>query len=263
MDLQLRGKKALITGSSRGLGYAAARKLALEGCAIAINGRDARQLEQIAQDLEKQANVQVAAIPGDVSEPQLPPKLIRQTSDALGGLDLLITNAGGPPAGKFEDFDDAAWQQAVELSFLSHVRLIRAALPYLRKSQSPSVLTVTSISVKEPLPGLILSNSVRLATIGLTKSLSQELAAEGIRFNSILPGWTATERVQELMAHRAQVNGSTVEAEFDKQAAVIPLGRMGTPEEFANAAAFLLSPAASYITGVMLQVDGGLYHGSL
>ncbi len=263
MDLQLNGKKAFVAGSSRGLGYAVARRLAMEGCAVALNGRDPEKLARSARDLAEETGVQVIPVPGDVTDPALAPQLIRQSAQTLGGLDLLVTNAGGPPAGKFEDFDDDAWEQAVELSFLSHVRLIRAALPYLRESAAPGILTVTSISVKEPLPGLILSNSVRLATIGLTKSLSQELAAEGIRVNSILPGWTATERVQELMAHRAKVNGTAIEAEFQKQSAVIPLGRMGTPDEFANAAVFLLSPAAGYITGVMLQVDGGLYHGAL
>ena len=263
MNLQLSDKKAFVAGSSRGLGYAVARQLAMEGCAVALNGRDPQKLARAARDLAAETGSRVVPIPGNVADPALAPLLIRDAAQALGGLDLLLTNAGGPPAGKFADFDDAAWQQAVELSFLSHVRLIRAALPYLRESAAPSILTVTSISVKEPLPGLILSNSVRLATIGLTKSLSQELAPEGIRVNSILPGWTATERVRELMAHRAQVNGTTIEAEFQKQSAVIPLGRMGDPDEFAKAAVFLLSPAASYITGVMLQVDGGLYHGSL
>ena len=163
----------------------------------------------------------------------------------------------------FEGFSDDEWQKAVELSFLSHVRLIRAALPHLRKSKTPSVLTVTSITVKEPLPNLILSNSVRMATAGLTKSLAQELGDQGIRFNSILPGWTVTERVENLIGQRAQANHTTPEHEFQKQASAIPLGRMGTTEEFANAAVFLLSPSASYITGVMLPVDGGLYSGTL
>jgi len=263
MDLQLEGKKALVTGASQGLGYAVARALALEGCAVAINSRDPQKLEDAARNLEGQAGRSVIAIPGDLSTLTCAPDLIRQTVAALGGLDLLVTNAGGPPAGKFEAFDDQAWQQAVELSFLSHVRLIRAALPYLRQSAVPSVLTMTSITVKEPLPNLILSNSVRMAAAGLTKSLAQELGSEGIRFNSILPGWTVTERVQALMEHRARLTGATPEEEFRKQSAAIPLGRMGLPGEFANAAVFLLSPAASYITGVMLPVDGGLYHGTL
>ncbi len=158
--------------------------------------------------------------------------------------------------------DDATWQSAVELAFLSHVRLIRAALPALRRSDAPSVLTVTSVSVKQPIPALVLSNSVRAATVGLTKTLALELGEDGIRFNSILPSWTQTERVEKLLADRAQRNGTTREQEIEKQNQQSALGRMASPQEFANAAAFLLSPAASYITGVMLTVDGGSYKGT-
>ena len=146
---------------------------------------------------------------------------------------------------------------------MCHVRLIRAALPHLRQSKAASVLTITSYSVKQPLPYLVLSNSVRSATIGLTKSLALELGSEGIRFNSILPAWTETERIYELMVARANFNNTTPEEEIAKQANESPLGRMGKPEEFANAAVFLLSPAASFITGVMLTVDGGMYNGTL
>jgi len=198
-----------------------------------------------------------------VSDASVPEKLIQQTVEAFGGLDILVTNAGGPPAGPFESFDETKWQSAVDASFMSHVRLIRAALPHLRKSPAPSILTVTSYTVKQPMNNLVLSNSVRLATIGLTKSLALELGKDGIRLNSILPGWTVTERVQELMAFRAKNNNTTVEDEFTKQIAEIPLGRMGQPEEFARAAVFLVSPAASFITGVMLPVDGGIVKGTL
>jgi len=147
--------------------------------------------------------------------------------------------------------------------FLSHVRLIRAALPYLKKSNSASVLTITSYSVKQPIPNLILSNSIRAATVGLTKSLALELGPNGIRFNSILPGWTKTERVQELLKFIAEQNESTVEKEVDKITAECPLGRMASPDEIGRAAAFLLSPASSYITGVMLTVDGGMVKGTM
>jgi 3-oxoacyl-[acyl-carrier protein] reductase len=146
---------------------------------------------------------------------------------------------------------------------MSHVRFIRSAVTHLKNSDTASVLTITSYSVKQPIPNLILSNSIRAATIGLTKSLALEFGQEGIRFNSILPGWTETERVTELMRYRAEINNSTIEYEIQKQMAECPLGRMATPEEFANAAVFLLSPAASYITGVMLTVDGGMYKGTL
>ena len=155
------------------------------------------------------------------------------------------------------------WQNATNLVFLSHVRLIRASLPYLKKSSSASVLTITSYSVKQPIPNLILSNSIRAATVGLTKSLALELGPDGIRFNSILPGWTKTERVQELLEFRAEQDGSTVEKEIDKIIAECPLGRMASPDEIGRAAAFLLSPASSYITGVMLTVDGGMVKGTM
>lgn len=263
MDLKLNGKIALVTGASRGLGFAAAMTLAREGCRVAINGRDQAKINVAAERIYRETGTQAIGLAGDVSLPDVPEKLIQQTVATFGGLDLLMTNAGGPPAGPFEAFDEATWQKAVELSFLSHVRLIRAALPYLRKSATPSVLTVTSMSVKQPIVNLVLSNSVRAATVGLTKSLSLELGREGIRFNSILPGWTETERVAELMTARAKANNTTVEEEMRKQSAESPLGRIGQPEEFGAAAAFLLSPAASYITGVMLNVDGGMYKGTL
>jgi 3-oxoacyl-[acyl-carrier protein] reductase len=259
MDLRLKDKRALVTGASKGLGYAAALGLAKEGCRVAINSRNAESLESAAHNISTKTGIDIPAFAGDVTDPELPHQLIQKTVQAFGGLDLLLTNSGGPPSGKFESFDDETWQQAFELNLLSHVRLIRAALPYLRQSEAPSVLTVTSYSVKQPIPNLVLSNSIRSATIGLTKTLALELGNDGIRFNSILPAWTNTERVHYLMSNRAKDNGTTVEEEFAKQAQASPLRRMGEPEEFANAAVFLLSPAASYITGVMLCVDGGMY----
>jgi 3-oxoacyl-[acyl-carrier protein] reductase len=263
MDLQLKGKAALVTGASRGLGYAAALMLAREGCRVAVNSRSEQNAKAAAEKITAETGTQAIGLAGDVSDPSVPESLIAQIVEAFGGLDLLVTNAGGPPSGAFEAHDEAAWQTAVDLSLMSHVRLIRAALPYLRKSDAPSVLTVTSVSIKQPIANLVLSNSIRAATVGLTKSLALELGRDGIRFNSILPGWTETERVGDLMAFRAKNNNTTVEEEIRKQAAESPLGRMGRPEEFANAAVFLLSPAASYITGVMLTVDGGMYKGTL
>jgi 3-oxoacyl-[acyl-carrier protein] reductase len=261
MDLQLTGKRALITGASRGLGFAAAKLLATEGADVAINSRDAGKLSAAASQIGAAASAQVIPIPGDITDPLFPAALIAQAAGFLGGLDILITNAGGPPTGKFEDFGDADWQRAIEASLTSHIRLIRAALPHLRRSTAPAILTVTSLSVKQPIPNLILSNSIRAATVGLTKTLSQELGREGIRVNSILPGWTETERITSLMADRATRSGRTPEEESKLQAASVPLGRIGSPEEFASAAVFLVSPAASYVNGVMLQVDGGAYGG--
>ncbi len=263
MDLGLKDKIALVTGSSRGLGYATARTLAQEGCKVAINGRDAAKINAVAEKLQKETGAQVIGLAGDVSLPDVPAKLIAQTVETFGGLDILITNAGGPPPGGIDTLDEAAWQKGVDLCLMLHVLLIRAALPHLRKSSAASILTVTSMSVKQPIANLLLSNSIRAGTIGLTKSLALDLGKEGIRVNSILPGWTETERVTELMSARATANRSTVEEEIRKQSEQSPLGRLGQPEEFAHAAAFLVSPAASYITGVMLNVDGGMYKGTL
>lgn len=263
MDLKLKDKRALVTGSSRGLGYATALALAKEGCKVAINGRDEAKIKAVAEKMSKETGTQVIGLAGDVSLADVPEKLVGQAAQAFGGLDILITNAGGPPPGSIDSLDEAAWQKGVDMSLMAHVRLIKAALPFLRKSDSANVLTVTSFTVKQPLENLLLSNSVRTAVIGLTKSLALDLGKEGIRFNSILPGWTETERVTDLMTARATANNSTIEEETRKQAGAIPLGRMGQPKEFANAAVFLVSPAASYITGVMLSVDGGLIKGTL
>ena len=256
MDLQLKNKHALITGASRGLGFATAKLLAAEGATVAINSRDAAKLAAAAE------SIGAIAIPADLLEPDSPGKIVEEAVAKLGGLDILVCNAGGPPPGAFESFDEATWQKAIDLSFMSNVRLIKAALPHLRKSAAANVLTVTSYSVKQPIPNLILSNSVRAATIGLTKSLALELGKDGIRFNSILPAWTETERVTDLMSVRAKNNGTTVEEEIAKQSQESALGRIASPEEFANVAVFLVSPAASYLTGIMLTVDGGMYKGT-
>jgi 3-oxoacyl-[acyl-carrier protein] reductase len=263
MDLQLKNKIALITGASRGLGFAVAKILAEEGARVAINARDPEKLTHAAAELTKLGDGECLALSGDLLDPALPEKLVAQVIDQWGGLDILVTNAGGPPPGAFDSFNDTDWQKAVELSLMVHVRLIRAALPWLKQSKTPAVLTVTSYSVKQPIPNLVLSNAVRAATVGLTKTLAFELGGDGIRFNSILPGWTETERVTKLMEARAIANGTTIETEIAKQAQESPLGRMGKPEEFGRAAAFLVSPAASYITGMMLTVDGGMYKGTL
>jgi len=263
MDLHLKDKRAFVAGSSRGLGFSTALTLAREGCKVAVNSREQEKATAAADKITSETGIQAYGFAGDVSEPSAADALITSAVDALGGLDILITNAGGPPSGSFEIFDDATWQKAVDTSFLSHVRLIRAALPHLRKSSSPSVLTMTSYTVKQPIPNLVLSNSIRAATVGLTKSLAMELGKENIRFNSIMPGWTQTERVIELMEFRAKTNNTTVEEETAKQTAEIPLSRMGEPQEFANAAVFLVSPAASFIHGVMLAVDGGIIKATL
>lgn len=263
MDLGLSGKKALVTGSSGGLGYATAYLLASEGAQVVINGRDSSRLDQARNQIQNQTTLKVFSLQGDVGDAQIPAVLVEQAAALMGGLDILITNSGGPKPGSFDFVDDNDWMHAVDLCLMAHVRLIRAALPILRQSSNASILTITSLSVKQPINNLILSNSVRAATIGLTKSLALDLGSQGIRVNSILPASTQTERIVQLMKNRAEANGTSVDVEIKKQAEASPLGRISSPEEFAKPAVFLVSPAASYLTGVMLPVDGGLYKGTL
>lgn len=259
MDLGLSGKKALVTGSSRGLGFATAHQLAREGCDIVINGRERTSLNAAEQEISSDTDGKIFPVVEDITQDGKAIEIVNKANELLGGLDILITNTGGPPTGGIENLDDQTWEMAVELSFLSHMRLIRAALPYLKVSNSASVLTITSMSVKQPVPNLLLSNSIRGATIGLTKTLALELGSEGIRFNTILPGFIRTERVLDLLAQRAEANASTVDQEITKQSNLSPLGRIGMPQEFANVATFLVSPAASYLTGGVFLVDGGMY----
>ena len=263
MDLGLNGKKAFVTGSSRGLGFASALILAEEGCQIVINGRDEGRLKKACQKIDAETGTISDYCVGDAADPAQASLLINEAAEKLEGLDLLITNTGGPPSGKFEEIKEDVWQRAIELTFMSHVRLIQSALPFLRESQNASVLTVTSYSVKQPIPNLVLSNSIRSATVGLTKSLALELGPDGIRFNSLLPGWTKTERVQEILEFRAKQNNTSIDQEMEKITSAIPLHRMAEPDEIGRAAAFILSPAASYINGVMLTVGGGIYQGTL
>ncbi len=263
MDLGLAGKVALVVASSTGLGFAAAQQLVREGAKVVICGRSEEHLEEAVAALQAENGGETAvfAITCDVTDQEQIESLVAETVLAFGGLDILITNAGGPPGGTFDTTNLDAWRSGIDLTLMSVVHLVRAALPHLRRSSAPAILTITSISVKQPIAGLLLSNVLRPAVVGLTKALALELAAENVRVNSILPGWTATDRVNHIFEYRAQTNGSTVEAERTKITSSIPMGRMAQPEEFANVATFLVSPAASYVTGLMIQVDGGSYAG--
>jgi 3-oxoacyl-[acyl-carrier protein] reductase len=256
MDLGLRGRGALVTASSTGLGRAIALTLAAEGADLAMCARGAERLEASAAAVREHGGRVVARV-ADVSTLEGATSAVAAAVDGLGRLDILVVNAGGPPAGTFETLDDAAWHAAMELTLMSAVRLIRAALPHLRWSDAASILVVSSYSVKQPIPDLLLSNSLRLGVVGLAKSLSVELGPE-IRINTLLPGNISTDRARSLAASRAEAAGvavDQVEASIASQAA---LGRYGTPEEFARAATFLVSPAASYITGQAIACDGGI-----
>lgn len=262
MDLKLTGKVALVTAASKGLGKATAFQFAREGAKVAICSRRSDAITKTALEIENETGQEVLALQADVTQPDDIERVIQATVQKFGALDILVTNTGGPPSGTFDDLDLAAWETSVNLILLSAVRLIKSALPYLRRSSTPAILTITSSSTKQPVSNLVLSNSIRLSVIGLTKTLSKELGADRIRVNSILPGWTHTERVDELMSARVAKSGKTKEEEIATTNAMIPLGRMGTPEEFANVAVFLCSPAAAFVNGVMLQVDGGLNQGT-
>ena len=267
MDLGLQDKVALVTAASKGLGGAVALRLAQEGASVAICARDEARLSKTAAEIEAQAGRPVLALPADVADPETAGSLVEAVVERFGRVDILVTNAGGPPPGQFLDLTPEDWDAAIQLTLMSAVRLCYAVVPVMADSAHPkahgagSILAMTSITVKHPLPNLILSNSLRLGVTGLVKTLADELAPLDIRVNSICPGWTRTSRVEQILRDRAERSGSTPAEEAAKIAAAIPLGRMGTPEEFAAAAAFLVSPAASYITGVSLLVDGGMYRG--
>ena len=262
MDLGLKNKVALVTAASRGLGKAAALQFAREGAKVALCARG-EVADQAADDIRRETGGEVLAARADVTRQADIDRLVDATVERFGGLDILVTNAGGPPSGVFDELDLDTWSKAVNLTLLSAVRLIKTALPHLRRSAAPAILTLNSYAVKQPIANLTLSNSIRLAVAGLTKTLSQELGPQGIRVNSILPGWTRTERVEEIMIGRAAKSGRTPDEEAAAITSTIPLGRMARPKEIANVAVFLCSPAASYVNSVMLQVDGGIVKGTL
>jgi 3-oxoacyl-[acyl-carrier protein] reductase len=257
MELGLQGARVLVTAASQGLGAATARQFSLEGAQVVISSRNLNKLQETAAAINRESGNPVFTHAADVTDSAAVTRLISNSADMLGGLDILVTNAGGPPTGTFDKFDIGDWEQATQLTLLSAVNLIHAALPYLRQSSRAAILTITSIAAKQPVSNLSLSNVLRPAVVGLTKTLSQELGGDGIRVNSILPGITDTERVAYLAQSRASQNNTTVEQEYAKMGQDIPLGRIGRADEFSNAAVFLCSPAAGFITGVSLLVDGG------
>jgi 3-oxoacyl-[acyl-carrier protein] reductase len=257
MDLLLKGARILVTAASEGLGAATARQFSREGAAVIISSRRLDALQHTASAINSETGNPVFTLAGDVTDDASNQRLVRLTTEILGGLDVLVINAGGPPAGRFDDLTIEQWNSAAQLTLLSAVSLTRAALPHLRQSRRAAVLAIVSIAARQPVANLTLSNALRPAVVGLMKSLADELAADGIRVNSLLPGLTETQRISDLMAARAERNHSTPEDERRLATADIPLGRFGKPEEFANTAVFLCSPAAAFITGTALLVDGG------
>lgn len=257
MDLGIAGKVAVIAASSQGLGRAAAEALAREGAHLVINGRDAGKLQAVRDEIAAATGADVRAVAGDMTKPADIDALIRAAADAFGTVHILVNNAGGPPPGYFDQLDDAHWQRAFELTLMSAVRLTRAALPYMRRQKWGRVVNISSTSIKQPIAELLLSNSLRLGVLGWAKSLANEVAADNVLVNTVCPGWTRTERVEQLLPQRAATAGLSLAETASTLTKAIPMGRMGEPREIAAAVAFLSSEAASYITGVALQVDGG------
>ncbi len=239
MNLGLENKRALVTGASKGLGKAIAGALRAEGAVVAICSRSSERIEAAAKDIG------AVGLTGDLSIAGGAADVVRQAVDRLGGIDILVANTGGPPAGGFDTVADAAWRNAFESLWMSTVDLIRGCLPGMRQKRWGRLIIVTSISAREPLPGLMISNAFRPGLHGLVNALSREAAGDGVTVNAIMPGYTLTERLREVGIDDQQI------------ASQIPAGRMGRPEEFAALAAFLASERAAYICGQAIACDGG------
>lgn len=259
MDLGLKGKVALVTAASKGMGKACARGLAAEGARVAMCARTAADLKAAADEVRTQTGAEVLAVEADVTRAEQVTALVGRVTETFGGVDILVANAGGPPRGYFEDMSDDHWQGAFDTSLLSVVRLVRAVLPSMRSRRWGRILTIQSVSVKQPIPELVLSNAVRPGVAGLMKTLASQLAKDNILVNTVCPGKIMTDRFLSGM----KASGLGREEYLARQSGDVPVGRIGTPEEFASVVVFLASERASYVTGVALQVDGGLVRGLL
>lgn len=257
MDLGLAGRVALVAASSRGLGRAIADELAREGAELVLCARGADALERARAAMEARHGRAITALAADLSTPEGIDRVVAAAFEAHGHVDVLVTNAGGPPAGPFESHSRGAWRDAVRLNLESTVELCRAVLPGMKERRWGRILTVTSIAVKQPVENLILSNSVRAAVTGFARTLANEVAPYGITVNNLMPGYTRTERLVDLAESNASRRGTDAAEEYARWEGQIPMGRLGEPEEFAALAAFLASERASYVTAQSVAVDGG------
>ena len=261
MDLGIKDKVALVAGGSQGLGKAVAKELIREGARVAICALADKSLPQAKNEIAEECGADVFAVAADLTDAAQAKDCVRQTLDRFGRVDILINNAGGPPAADFLEIDDNLWEYGFRLNLLSTIILTREVLPLMKQNRWGRIINMTSISVKQPIDGLILSNTIRSGVIGLAKTLATELAPFNITVNSVCPGYTLTDRVRNLAQATAQKEGTTAEAIIQRWQSSIPMGRLGTPEEFAALVAFLASARSSYITGTAIQIDGGWYRG--
>jgi 3-oxoacyl-[acyl-carrier protein] reductase len=257
MRLGLTGKRTIVMAASRGLGYACAHALAQEGCRLVVCSRDEARIRGAAETIARETGASVHAIVADVSDEGGAQRMVDEAVARLGGLDIVVHNAGGPPAGEFSAITEAQWQKAFEQNLLSLVRIVAAAVPEMKRAGGGRILTIASSSIKQPIPNLVLSNAFRAGVWGLAKTLSRELGGDNILVNVIAPGRIQTERVEEIDRATADKAGEPIEEVRRALARSVPLGRMGQPEELANLVVFLASDAASYITGQAIMVDGG------
>ena len=258
MEFGLTDKIAVVGASSKGLGRAIALGLAQEGAKVTICARNSDALDATAADIRRQTGSEVLAVPADVSQPEQVDALINAAISRFGGIDILVNNAGGPRAGRFAELAAEDYQNAVQLNLMSTINLCRAVVPVMQARGGGRIINLTSVSVKQPVDGLMLSNMARTGVIGFAKTLATELAPDNILVNNVCPGIIFTDRIQQLATVRAEEASITFEEALERMTADIPLGRIGEPAEFANLVVFLASERASYITGTTIQVDGGM-----
>jgi len=261
MDLGLKGKVALVAGGSQGLGKAVARELSLEGALISICALDDGHLIPAAEEIMKETGCEVIALPADLAKAEDAREFVKKSVAHYGTVDILFNNAGGPPSLPLEEIDDELWHHGFQLNLMSTIAMTTEARPLMKKKKWGRIINSTSISVKQPIDGLILSNTIRAGVIGFAKTLSTALAPYNVTVNSLCPGYTLTDRVRNLSKAIAEREHTEPDKIIEQWESAIPAGRLGTPEEFAALVAFLASERAGYITGAAIQIDGGWYKG--